>query len=221
MLWQARKRCDTYYRGYGLEEFPTFKAHDVAIRMCDVATLVASCRKRKREDTITLSGTTMAKARANSDNRLGHRVRLRDLHVLTEVVRWRGMAKAAPHLAMSQAAVSEAIASLERALGVKLLERSARGIAPTIYADALLKRGHVVFDELRQGIRDIEFLADPTVGEVRVACAEMPAAGLVPAAIDLLACQNPRIVVRVFRRRRSTPPALNFTNCASAKSILS
>jgi len=120
------------------------------------------------------------------------------------------MAKAAPRLAMSQAAVSEAVASLERALGVKLLERSARGIAPTIYAEALLKRGHVVFDELRQGIRDIEFLADPTVGEIRVACAEMPAAGLVPAAIDLLARQNPRIVVRVVQTAPFNASGLEF-----------
>ena len=64
------------------------------------------------------------------------------------------MARAARHLAMSQPAVSEAMASLENALRVRLLDRSSKGIEPTIYADALLKRGHVVFDELRQGICD-------------------------------------------------------------------
>jgi DNA-binding transcriptional LysR family regulator len=139
----------------------------------------------------------MAKPKADWGTRLAHRVKLRDLHVLAEVVRLRGMAKAAPHLGMSQAAVSEAIASLERALSVKLLERSSQGIVPTIYADALLKRGQAMFDELRQGIRDIEFLADPSAGEVRVACAEMPAAGLVPAAIDLLSRNNSQVIVRV------------------------
>ncbi len=107
----------------------------------------------------------MAKATWDWESRLGHHVKLRDLHVLSAVVRWKGMAKAAPHLAMSQAAVSEAIANLERALGVRLLDRSPQGVEPTVYAHALLKRGHVVFDELRQGIKDIEFLADPTVGE--------------------------------------------------------
>jgi DNA-binding transcriptional LysR family regulator len=139
----------------------------------------------------------MAKATWDWESRLGHHVKLRDLHVLAAVVRWKGMARAAPHLAMSQAAVSEAIANLERALGVRLLDRSPRGVEPTVYADALLKRGHVVFDELRQGIRDIEFLSDPTGGEVRIACAEMPAAGLLPATIDRISRQYPRIVVRV------------------------
>ena len=139
----------------------------------------------------------MAKTTRDWERRLGHQVKLRDLHVLTTVVRWKGMAKAAPHLAMSQAAVSESIGNLERALGVRLLDRSPQGVEPTVYADALLKRGHVVFDELRQGIRDIEFLSDPTAGEVRIACAEMPAAGLLPATIDRISRQYPRIVVRV------------------------
>jgi DNA-binding transcriptional LysR family regulator len=114
------------------------------------------------------------------------------------------MAKAASHLAMSQSSVSEAIASLEDALRVRLLDRSPHGIEPTIYANALLKRGHVVFDELRQGIRDIEFLAEPTEGEVLIACPELLSAGLLPAAIDRLSRRYPKIVVRVFQTDTAT-----------------
>ena len=131
------------------------------------------------------------------EGRIGRRVRLRDLHVLSAVARWGSMAKAASHLAMSQSAVSEAIAGLEDALRVRLLDRSPQGVEPTIYADALLKRGHVVFDELRQGIKDIEFLSEPTKGEVSVACPEMLSAGLLPATIDRLSRRHPGIVVRV------------------------
>jgi DNA-binding transcriptional LysR family regulator len=141
----------------------------------------------------------MTKATWDWEGRLGHHVKLRDLHILSVVVRWKGMARAAPHLAMSQAAVSESIANLERALGVRLLDRSPKGIEPTVYAHALLKRGCAVFDELRQGMQDIEFLNDPTVGEVRVACAEMPAAGLLPATIDRISAKYPRIVVRAVQ----------------------
>jgi DNA-binding transcriptional LysR family regulator len=139
----------------------------------------------------------MASATWDWEGRIGSRIRLRDLHVLSAVVRWGSMAKAASHLAMSQSAVSESIASLESALGVRLLDRSPQGVAPTIYAEALLKRGHVVFDELRQGVKDIEFLAEPTKGEVRIACPELLSAGLLPAAIDRLSRQHPKIVVRV------------------------
>jgi len=80
------------------------------------------------------------------------------------------MAKAASHLAMSQPTVSEAIASLEGTLKVRLLDRGSRGIEPTIYAQALIKRGTVVFDELSQAIRDIDYLANPATGEVRIGC---------------------------------------------------
>jgi DNA-binding transcriptional LysR family regulator len=133
----------------------------------------------------------------NWENRIGRRLRLRDLHILFAVVQWGSMAQAARHLAMTQPAVSESIANLENVLRVRLLDRSSRGIEPTIYAHALLKRGRVVFDELRQGIQDIEFLANPTVGEVRVACSETLASGLLPAAIDRLSRHHPRLVVRV------------------------
>src|SRR5215510_13418827 len=141
---------------------------------------------QKREDVVTLSEIPMPKATWDWESRIGLRVKLRDLHILSAVVRWKGMARAAPHLAMSQAAVLEAIANLERALGVRLLDRSPQGVEPTIYANALLKRGRVVFDELRQGIKDIEFLANPKAGEVRVGCAEALAAGLVSVIIGRL-----------------------------------
>ena len=109
------------------------------------------------------------------------------------------MAKAASHLAMSQSAVSEAIAHLEDAIRVRLLDRSPHGIEPTIYANVLLKRGHAVFDELKQGIKEIEFLTDPTAGEVRIACTEFLLAGFMPAVIDRLLRRHPQIAVRVVQ----------------------
>src|SRR5512140_2405064 len=138
------------------------------------------------------------------ESRIGRRLKLRDLHILSAVVQWGSMAKAASHLAMSQPSVSESIANLESALRVRLLDRSTRGIEPTLYAHALLKRGHVVFDELRQGIRDIEFLANPTVGEVRVASGDTLAAGLMSAVIDRLSRRYPQIVVRVIQANAET-----------------
>ena len=120
------------------------------------------------------------------ERRIGGRLKLRDLHILSKVVEWGSMAKAASHLGMSQPAVSEAIANLEAALRVRLLDRNARGIEPTIYAATLLKRERIVFDELQQGIKEIEFLLNPETGEVRLGTSEILAAGLVPKVIDRL-----------------------------------
>ena len=140
----------------------------------------------------------MAKPTMDWETRIGRRLKLRDLHILSTVVRWGSMAKGAAQLGMSQPSVSEAIASLEDTLHVPLLDRSSRGVEPTIYARALLKRGDVVFDELVQGMKDIEFLADPTAGEVRIGCPESLAAGFVPAAIEKMSRHYPKVTVQLI-----------------------
>lgn len=147
---------------------------------------------------------TTAKASWDWDNRIGRRIKLRDLHILTVVARSGSMAKAATQLATSQSAVSEAVANLEGALGVRLLDRSPQGVEPTIYGTALLKRGHVVFDALREGIKDIESLADSTTGEVRIACTEFLAAGLITDAVDGFSRRYPEIVCRVVEADSTT-----------------
>src|ERR1700716_1091796 len=127
------------------------------------------------------------------ESQIGRRLRFRDLYVLFTVGQGGSMAKAAVQLGVSQPSVSEVMADLEHALGVRLLDRSPQGIEPTMYANALLKRSRVAFDELKQGIRDIEFLADPTVGEVRIGCPESLAAGVLPTIIDQFSRQHPRV----------------------------
>jgi DNA-binding transcriptional LysR family regulator len=131
----------------------------------------------------------------NWESQIGRRLKLRDLHVFSTVVQRGSMAKAARELGVSHPAVSEVISDLEHALGVKLLDRSARGIEPTIYGDALLKRSIAVFDELKQSIRDIEFLSDATTGEVRIGSMEAPWFTLLPDVIRQFSQRYPRIEV--------------------------
>jgi DNA-binding transcriptional LysR family regulator len=132
--------------------------------------------------------------------RIERRLKLHDLRVLMSVVEKGSMAKAAAFLATSQPAVSRAIADLENSLCVRLLDRGPRGIAPTPYGRALIKRGIAIFDELKQGVQDIEFLADPTAGEVRIAAPIGYASGFVAAVIDRLARRYPRIVCHLTVR---------------------
>ena len=129
-------------------------------------------------------------------DRIGRRLRPRDLHIFLAVAEKGNMAKAAEQLAISRPVVSKAIAGLEDTLGVPLLDRTPRGVEPTLYGRALLKRSLIVFDELRQSVKEIEFLTDPSAGELRVGFSEVPAAGLVPAAIDRLSQQYRNMTVR-------------------------
>ena len=146
----------------------------------------------------------MAKPIMQWESRIGRRLQLRDLHILFAVVQCGSMAKAAAQLGISQPSVSEAIADLEHAVGVQLLNRSSRGVEPTMYGQALLQRSRAAFDELRQGIRDIEFLADPAAGELRIACPETLTAGFLPAIIDRLLRKYPRVVFHVVQTSTAT-----------------
>ena len=133
------------------------------------------------------------------DERIGRRLKLRDLQLLLAVVQAGSMAKAGKRLAISQPAVSKAIAEMEHTLGVPLLDRGPRGVEPTRYGRALIKRSMAVFDELRQAVSEIEFLRDPTTGEVRIGSGEPLAAGLVTAVIKRLSRQYPRIAFHIVR----------------------
>ena len=93
------------------------------------------------------------------------RLKLQDLHVLMTVVKAGSMGKAADRLNTSQPAISRAIADLEHTVGVRLLDRSRQGVEPTEYGCALLDCGVAIFDDLHQGMKNIEFLADPTAGK--------------------------------------------------------
>jgi DNA-binding transcriptional LysR family regulator len=136
-------------------------------------------------------------ARAISENRISRRLRFRDLQVFFAVVQCGSMAKAANELGVTQPAVSEVVAGLEHAFGVRLFDRSPQGVEPTIYGRALLKRGVAAFDELKQGIRDIEFLADPSKGEVRIGCPDSLAGGLLAPFVQKFCSRYPGVVIAV------------------------
>jgi DNA-binding transcriptional LysR family regulator len=117
-------------------------------------------------------------------DRIGCRMKLYGLHVLMAVME-------------AGSTISRSIAELERALGVRLLNRTRLGIQATEYGRALLDGGTAVFDDLRQAVRNIAFLADPTVGEVRVGCNPFLAATLVTKVIDRLSRRHPGIEFRL------------------------
>jgi DNA-binding transcriptional LysR family regulator len=96
---------------------------------------------------------------------------------------------------------------LEHTLRVPLFDRTPQGVEPTSYGRALLKWSNAFLDDLRQGVREIEYLTDPTAGEVRVGASEAMAGGLVPAVIHRLARQYPQLGFNVLQLR---PPPMQY-----------
>jgi len=141
------------------------------------------------------------------ESQIGRRLKLRDLHVFSMVVQRGSMAKAAVNLGVSQPAISEVISDLEETVGMRLLDRSPHGVEPTIYGRALLKRTLAAFDELKQGIRDIEFLAEPTSGELRIGCVDSVASAILTPFGRQFFQEYPDVVLHV---EQLTTPALEL-----------
>ena len=137
-------------------------------------------------------------------DRIGRRLKLRDVHILLAVVDTGSMVSAGKQLSISQPVVSKAIADLEHALGVRLLERSRHGVEVTPYGRALLSSGLAAFDELRRGVQEIEFLSDPNSGEIRIGATEPMVMGLLPAAIDDLGHRHNRLGIDVVQANSTT-----------------
>jgi DNA-binding transcriptional LysR family regulator len=129
--------------------------------------------------------------------RIGRRLKLRDLNIFLIVAKERSMSKAATQLAIAQPAISKAIADIEYTLGAPLFDRGSRGVEPTLYGRALIRRSVAIFDELRQSVKDIESLLDPAVGEARIGSNGPLAAGFVPAVVEILTRRHPRGSVQI------------------------
>ena len=133
----------------------------------------------------------------DQDARKRRRLKLRHLDTLLAVAEHRSMAQAATHLSVSQPAVSKAIAEMEHALGVRLFDRTAQGVEPNLYGRAFLKWAIAVVDDVRQGVKELEFLADPAAGEVSVGASDPILAGLLPAIIERVHRDYPRMCIYV------------------------
>jgi DNA-binding transcriptional LysR family regulator len=145
-------------------------------------------------------------------DRVGRRVKLRDLHIALAVADAGSMTRAAEELAVSYPVVSKTISDLEHTLGVKLFDRSISGVEPTHYGRALLKSGVAVFDEMRKGLQQIDFIKQPDVGDLRIGSSIVVDAGLLPAILERFSRDFPRAVLHVIPEDIATQQYGNLRN---------
>src|SRR6202142_2480694 len=145
-------------------------------------------------------------------DRVGRRVKLRDLHIALAVADAGSMTRAAEDLAVSYPVVSKTISELEHTLGVKLFDRSNSGVEPTHYGRALLKSGVAVFDEMRKGLQHIEFIKQPDVGDLRIGSSIVVDAGFLPAVIERFSQDFPRAVLHVLPENIASQQYDNLRN---------
>jgi DNA-binding transcriptional LysR family regulator len=136
-------------------------------------------------------------ARIDWEKQLGRRLKLQALHAFCAVAERGSLSQAARYFGCSQPAVSALIAELEETVGVRLLDRSPRGVEPNIYGDALLRRWSVALDELKQGINDIQSLTGSAAGELRIGCTEGVGSAILQPVIEAFSTSHPSACLRI------------------------
>lgn len=107
-------------------------------------------------------------------SRLVKQVRLRQLQLLVALQQCGSVVQAAAHLHMSQSAATQALAELERILDMKLFERHARGMRPTVAGQTLIDIAHGVLTELQE--------VSDSLASIRHGAAAALRLGAIPAA---------------------------------------
>lgn len=93
---------------------------------------------------------------------------LNDILVFLAVARERNFTRAAAQLGMTQSALSHIIRSLERRLGVRLLTRTTRSVAPTEAGERLMQNVAPRLEEIEAEITAISDLGDKPAGTIRI-----------------------------------------------------
>lgn len=94
--------------------------------------------------------------------------RLDSLDAFAAVVRCGGFRAAAAERGVSSSALSQTVASLEKALGIRLLNRTTRSVFPTEAGERLLERLAPALGEIRQAVADLDQLRENPSGTVRI-----------------------------------------------------
>jgi DNA-binding transcriptional LysR family regulator len=98
---------------------------------------------------------------------------------------------------MTQPAVSRQLAALEREVGAALVARSPRHVALTSAGEALAEEAALILPAVERAVRRLRGFAAPDGGAIRLCAAPSAMAGLVPAALDALRAERPRVELRL------------------------
>jgi molybdate transport repressor ModE-like protein len=118
---------------------------------------------------------------------------VRRIRVLQEVVSRGSFSAAADSLHLSQSAVSQQIAALEREVGVPLLERATGGPKLTAAGESLMEHGDAVLCRLEEAERELAQIAGLEGGRLRLASFPTASATLMTRALALFRQRFPKV----------------------------
>lgn len=134
----------------------------------------------------------------DSHDNLARRVKLRELRLLLSVADNGSFHGAARASHMSQPAITNAVASLESALGVRLFERTPKGVQPTPSGTHLILRARAIFGELKLALEELDTINADMKRVLHIGSVPLPASGILPVALEQIHREHADIAVSVL-----------------------
>lgn len=128
---------------------------------------------------------------------LRNRVKLRQLLLVSVLGESGNLRRAAAQLAMTQPTATRLLHEIETALGVKLFERSRRGMAPTLYGTAMIRHAQALLADLDAAHEGIRALAEGAAGTLTIGAMASTASVVLPRSIAAIAKQHPALRISV------------------------
>jgi DNA-binding transcriptional LysR family regulator len=119
------------------------------------------------------------------------------LRILREVATRGSFSAAAEALFLSQSAVSQQVATLEREVGMQLLERTREGTRPTDAGRVLVEHADAAIARLEEAERELAAIAGLEGGEVRIASFPSASATLLTMAVSEFVDRHPKVRLSV------------------------
>jgi len=121
----------------------------------------------------------------------------RQLKYFIAVIDHRGFSRAAEHLQIAQPSLSQAIAGLERELGVPLFHRVGRGVVPTAAGDHLVAPARRVLRGLDAARSTIDAVKGVTTGRVEIITTASPGVEPLATIVRSFAAEHPDVTITI------------------------
>jgi len=122
---------------------------------------------------------------------------INDLQAFVAVAREQSFTKAATKLGVSQSALSHTVRGLEAQLGLRLLTRTTRSVAPTAAGERLLATMGPLLDEIETGMAALSEFREKPAGTIRITTGEHAAHAVLWPALERLLPDYPDIKVEL------------------------
>ena len=123
---------------------------------------------------------------------------LKEIAVFVKIIELGSFRAAAEDLNLTQSALTQRLKKLEEAVGVRLIERTTRTVAPTVVGASFLPVAKRMLVQFEQSMEDLNTLIRARTGQVTIASLISVATYVLPGALKRFSEAHPNVSVRIF-----------------------